>query len=171
MNARHDISYNENIDFNQDEYDDYAKLVVACDKVAKTTYLSDVKTEAPTMLKKMRGLLHPKIKSEVDYKEAAKDVSNILSMLRMKTAAGKRAFIPDTEDCDLCYNAVKILCHATVEAGLIPDESCKEFGEKTGSHVYNELHEIIGERDKNCLPFVNMCLCTWLEPLHDDADI
>ena len=29
---------------------------------------------------------------------------------------------------------------------------------------------MIGERDKNCLPFVNMCLFTWLEHLWEDPD-
>ena len=44
-----------------------------------------------------------------------------------------------------------------------------EFG-KIGIQVYNDLVEIIGERDKNCFPFVNMCLRTWMEHHSDDAD-
>ena len=40
-----------------------------------------------------------------------------------------------------------------------------------GIHIYNDLIEIIGKRDKNCFQFVKMCLHTWMEHLRDDADI
>ena len=88
----------------------------------------------------------------------------------MNAAAGKRAFIPDIEDRDLCYNAVKIFSLAAQEALLIPDEFCQEFGD-VGIDIYNDLIEIIGEQDKNCLLFVNMCLRTWLNHLIVDTDL
>ena len=52
----------------------------------------------------------------------------------------------------------------------IPEEFCKEFG-RVGIPVYNDLIGIIGERDKNCLPFVNMCLRTWKDRLSVDPDV
>ena len=61
--------------------------------------------------------------------------------------------------------------HAASEAKLVLEEFQKEFGENTGIGLYNELHELIGERDKNCLPFVNMCLRTWLVRLRDNPDV
>ena len=96
--------------------------------MAHSTASSDVKAEGPSMIKKMRGLLHPSVKSEVDYEEAAKDISNVLFMWEMSAAAGKRAFIPDMQDCDLCYDAIKIFSLAAQEAQLIPEEFCQEFG-------------------------------------------
>jgi len=88
------------------------------------------------MIAKMWGLLDPLVKFEVDYDEAIKDVSNVAFMWRMNAAAGKRAFIPDIEDRNLCYNAVTIFSHATEELKQIPEEFCREFG-KIGIQVYN----------------------------------
>lgn len=116
------------------------------------------------MITKMRGVLDPSLKYEVDYEEAVKDVSNALFMWRMEAAAGKRAFIPDIADRDLCFAAVKIFSHALEEAKVIPEEFCEEFG-RFGIPVYNDLVGIIGERDKNCIPFVNMCLRSWMQSL------
>ena len=76
----------------------------------------------------------------------------------------------DIDDCDECYAAVKISSHAADEAQSIPGELCEEFG-PMGIHIYDDLIEIIGERDEDCLPFVNVCLRTWMEHLRDDADI
>ena len=46
------------------------------------------------MIAKMRGLLDPLVKLEVDYDEAIKDVSNVAFMWRMNAAAGKKGFYP-----------------------------------------------------------------------------
>ena len=56
------------------------------------------------------------------------------------------------------------------EAELIPHKFCKAFG-KSGIPVYNDLRGVLGDRDKNCIPFMNMCLRTWLERLIIDPDI
>ena len=164
------ISYSKDNDINEDAFEEYLSLVNDCTKVAKSTTSADVMAESPSMIKKIRGLLHQSVKPEVDYEEATKDVANVLFMWKMNAAAGKRAFIPDIEDRDLCYNAVKIFSLNAQEALLIPDEFCQEFGD-VGIDIYNDLIEIIGEQDKNCLPFVNMCLRTWLNHLIVDTDL
>ena len=38
-------------------------------------------------------------------------------------------------------------------------------------NLYNELIGIIGEQDKKCLPFVNMCLRVWMNKVADDVDL
>ena len=63
-----------------------------------------------------------------------------------------------------------IFSHADEKTKVIPKEFCKEFG-NMGISIFNDLVGMIGERDRNCLPFVNMCLCTWLEHLKDDPDL
>ena len=68
--------YNNN-QFNQEAHDNYARIARQCTDIAESPLSSDVWLECPRMIRKMRGLLHPKHKAEVDYKEAAKDVSNI----------------------------------------------------------------------------------------------
>ena len=168
--ARPKGNLNEDSHFNSEKYDEYVELVLQCTQTFECSESSDVTTEGPSMIKKMRGLLDPSVKFEVDYEEAVKDVSNVLFMWKMDAAAGKRAFIPDMDDRDLCYAAVKIFSHAAEEAKLIPEEFCKEFG-RVGIPVYNDLIGIIGERDKNCLPFVNMCLRTWKDRLSVDPDV
>ena len=40
-----------------------------------------------------------------------------------------------------------------------------------GYWIYKSLIENIGEREKRCLPFVNMCLCVWMVMLVDDMDL
>ena len=82
----------------------------------------------------------------------------------------KRAFIPNIDDRDECYAALKIFSCAADEAKQIPEEFCECFGKHTGVRIYNELVGMIGEREKNCLPFINMCLRSWLTKLKDDAD-
>ena len=67
------ISYNEDYCVDEDAFDDYLRLVNECTIVAHSTASPDVKAEGPSMINKMRGLLHPSVKSEVDYEEAAKD--------------------------------------------------------------------------------------------------
>ena len=84
------------------------------------------------MIRKMRGLLHPSMKSEVDYVEAAKDGSNILVQWSHGYAAGAMAFIPDLSDHDLCYAALKILSCAAEEAKRIPKEFVGLFDEDDG---------------------------------------
>ena len=42
---------------------------------------------------------------------------------------------------------------------------------KTCIHLYNDFMEITGERDKNCPPFVNTCLRTWMERFSVNIDI
>ena len=93
-----------------------------------------VVTEGPSMISKMRGLLTPSIKCEVDYEEASKNVCNVLIHWQKGETVGKRAFIPDVKDCDDCYAILKIFSHATEEAKLITGKLCKKIG-KIGIHV------------------------------------
>ena len=37
--------------------------------------------------------------------------------------------------------------------------------------MYNALVELIGEQEKKCLPFVNMCLRAWMKRLSEDVDL
>ena len=168
--ARPKNSLSEDISFNQESFDQYTDIVLQCTQIYESTASSAVKAEGPSIISKMRGFISPSVKCEVDYEEALKDVCNVFVRWQKGEAAGKRAFIPDINDRDECYNALKIFSHAAEEAKLIPGEFCKEFG-KVGIHIYNDLINIIGERDKNCLPFVNMCLRTWMEHLSDEPDI
>ena len=122
------------------------------------------------MLVKMKDLLDPLVKDEVDYEEAVENVSNVWKGWMSCEAAGKRAFIPTVSDHDECRVALKIFFHAVEEEKLIPYEFCNKFG-KEGLRVSNELVSMIGDRDKKCLPFLNMCLCTWIEHLREDPDL
>ena len=82
----------------------------------------------------------------------------------------KRTFVPNIEDRGECYGALKIFSCAADEAKEIPEDFCACFG-KLDVHIYNQLLGMVGERDRNCLPFVNMCLRTWMEKLNDNADL
>ena len=95
---------NEDIYFNEAKFDEYLNVVKLCTTTYESSESSDVLAEGPSMIAKMRGLLDPKVKYEVDYDEAIRDVSNVAFMWRMNAAAGKCAFIPDIEDRNLCYN-------------------------------------------------------------------
>ena len=154
--------------FNQDAFDEYLDLVLRCTETAKESTSSDVKAEASSMITKMRGLLHPSVKDEVDYAEATKDSSNILTHWMKGEAAGTRAFIPDINYRDQCYAALKIFSCASEEAKKIPFEFAEAFGEDDGIDLYNQLIGMIGEREKQCLPLVNMCLRAWMDRLAND---
>jgi hypothetical protein len=65
-------------------------------------------------------------------------------------------------DRDECYVALQIFSHAADTTKLVLEEFCKGFCDM-GILVYNDLVGMFGEREKSCLPFVNMCLCTWIE--------
>ena len=168
--SHHDGSYDEDIGYDQVAFDKYAQLVLQCSEIAKTTTSSDVKLETPSMISKMRGLLDPKVKAEVDYEEAAKDASNVWLQWSQGEAAGKRAFIPTIENRRECFAALMIFSHAANEAKVIPKEFTNAFGDM-GISIYNDLVGMIGERDRNCLPYVNMCLRSWLEHLKEDPDL
>ena len=62
--------------------DEYTDIVLRCDKLAKSSICPAVQIEYPSMMKKMRGLLDPKLRSEVDFTEAAKDCSNVFTSWR-----------------------------------------------------------------------------------------
>ena len=156
--------------FDQKAFDEYLKAVNDCTKAAKDSPSADVKLEARTMIPKMRGLLDPSMKSEVDYAEATKDGSNILTKWQSGEAAGTRAFIPNLQFRDECYAALKIFSCAEEEAKQIPLEYVGMFGEDDGIGMYNQLVEIIGEQDKKCLPLVNMCLRAWLDRISNNED-
>ena len=85
--ARPEGSFKESNGFDEAAFDEYATLVLECTQVAEATESVDVKQEGPSMIKKMRGLLHPSVKSEVDYEEAVKDVSNVRLMWTMNAPA------------------------------------------------------------------------------------
>ena len=72
------------------------------------------------MISKMRGLLTPSIKCEVDYEKASKDVCNMLMHWQNGEAAGKMAFVPDVKDHDDYYATLKFFSYATEEEQLIP---------------------------------------------------
>ena len=67
---------NEEIFFNEENFEKYLNLVKLCTDAFETSESSDVLAEGPSMIAKMRGLLDPLVKFEVDYNEAIKDVSN-----------------------------------------------------------------------------------------------
>ena len=169
--ARPKGSLMEDDPFNQEAFDEYLDLVNKCTQKAKQSTSADVKAEASSMIRKMRGLLHPSVKSEVDYAEATKDTSNILVQWSHGYAAGAKAFIPDLGDRDLCYAALKILSCAAEEAKQIPEEFVGLFDEDDGVGIYNELVGLIGEEEKHCLPLVNLCLRAWMRMLSEDLDL
>ena len=100
------------------------------------------------MIPKMRKLLSPAAKSEVDFREAAKDASNILSKLSNDDVTCTRVFIPGLQFRDNCYAALKIFARAQEEAKQIPIEHIKMIGEDDGIGMYDQLLDIIGEQDK-----------------------
>jgi len=156
--------------FNQEAFDEYSDLVLKCTNAAAKSSSADVKLESRSMIPKMRGLLDPSVKDEVDYAEATKDTNNILAQWEQDKAAGTRAFIPDLQFRDECYAALKIFSCAEEESKLIPMEYIEMFGEDDGIGMYNQLVEIIGEQDKKCLPLINMCLRAWMNRLSEDED-
>ena len=83
--------------FDEQAYKEYEHLVIECTNVARESTSDDVKLESKSMIPKMRKLLNPRIKAEVDYIEAARDGSNILVEWAQGRAAGTRAFIPDPD--------------------------------------------------------------------------
>ena len=97
-------------------------------------------------------------------------MSNIWLQWLQGKAAGKRAFIPTIEDRDECYAALQIFSHAADKAKLITEEFCKEFGD-ISICIYNDLVGMIGEREKKCPPFVNMCIHTWIDHLRKYPDL
>ena len=87
------------------------------------------------------------------------------------TLPAARAFIPDLKDRDECYADLEIYSCAGKEAKQIPQEYIEYYGEDDSIRIYNELIGMIGEREKKCLPFVNMCLRAWMEMLSNDLDL
>ena len=156
--------------FDEQAFDDYCKLVRECTNLGKNSSNPDVRAEARSMIPKMRGLLKPTSKDEVDFAEATKDCSNIFMWWVDNQPAGNRAFIPDDTDREVCFSALKIYFCAAEEAKHIPIEYCQMFGGE-GTDMYNEMLCLIGEREKKCLPFVNMCLRAWMNRLSDDVDL
>ena len=105
---------------NDADFDEYLGQVLACQKIADESRSPNVLDESKSMITKMRGLLTPQLRDEVDYKEATKDCSNIAVMWLKNEAAGTRAFIPDVNDRDQCYAALKIYSCALEESNIIP---------------------------------------------------
>ena len=116
----------------------YQKIVLECSRLAETTSSPDVKAEGPGMIKKMRALLDPKLRSEIDFEEATQGCSNIFAEWSKGNCAGARAFIPGIVDRDRCIAALKIHACAVEEAKSIPAEYCEMFGED-GYWMYNQL--------------------------------
>ena len=142
---------------NDADFDEYLGQVLACQKIADKSRSPNVLDESKIMLTKMRGLLTLQLRDEVDYKEAKKDCRNITVMWLKNEAAGTRAFIPDVNDRDQCYTALKIYLCALEESNLIPTEFMEVRGED-GYWVYTTMLDNIGSRESASLPFVNMCL-------------
>ena len=70
----------------------------------------------------MCGLLVHGVRAEVDFEEAAIEVTNIFNKWSKSEHAGTRAFIPHTKDRNECYVALRIHVCALEEARLIPIE-------------------------------------------------
>ena len=121
------------------------------------------------MITKMNGLLDPKMRREVDHAKASKDCSNVLIQWTNNVAAGIRAFIPDVDDQDVCYVALRISTCDVEEVKAIPGEYEEHFG-KDNNCMYNQLIANSGEREKTCLPFVDMCLREWMDSFSEDMD-
>jgi hypothetical protein len=156
--------------FDPAAYEEYTKLVILCTRAADATTSQAVKNESSSILSKMRSVLDPKVRDEVDFVEASKDGSVILKQWVEGQAVGRKAFIPDLTDRDECFAAVRILSCAGEERKIIVNEFVDAFSEE-GIPIYNELLNNIGERDKQCMPFVNMCLRAWMNRLSEDLDL
>ena len=152
------------------EHDEYLRVVSLCTEAANSSSSLDVLAEAKSMIPKMRKLLDPKLRDEVDFSEATKDCSNIHRKWLNNQAAGRRAFIPDDNDRDECYSALRIYSCALEESKLIPLEYEDMWGEE-GYWIYKTMLDNIGERDKRSLPFVNMCLRSWMRRLAEDGNL
>ena len=168
--SRPTTSLREETILNDDHLKEYERLVRMCGETAADTSSPGVKKEAPSMLRKMRHLLDPHVRMEVDFEEASKDLSNLLAFWVAGDPAGTRAFIPDTRYRDDIYSALKIFSCAEQEAKQIQIEYIEHFGDD-GNHMHHLLCELIGERDKRCLPYVNMCLRAWLPKLVEDLEL
>ena len=86
------------------------------------------------------------------------------------TQQGNGHSSPVITDRNECYAALKIFSCAAEEAAQIPEEFYEYFGEED-IYIYNELVGMIGKREKNCLPYVNMCLQTWTNRLEINTDL
>ena len=118
----------------------------------------------------MRGLLAPSAKYEVDFDKARQECANILTAWTNGDAVGTRAFIPDIKYRDECMAALAIHSCAEEEARQIPIKYLDYFGE-CGTWMYNALRDNIREREKNCLPFINLCLRIWMQMLIEETDV
>ena len=112
------------------EHDEYLRVVSLCTETAKSSSSQDVLVEAKSMIPKMRKLLDPKHRDEVDFSEAAKDCSTIHCKWLNNEPAGTRAFIPDVDDRGECYSALRIYSCALEESKMIPTEYEDMWGEE-----------------------------------------
>ena len=87
--SKGNINFNETKDFNDENYDEDVALVLQCNQTSFDYESSNVIAEGPSMISKMRGLINPAVKFEVDYEETVEDISNVLFMWRMNSATGK----------------------------------------------------------------------------------
>ena len=113
---------------NDADFDEYLVQVLACQNIVEESRSPDALDESKSMLTKMRGLLTPQLRDEVDCKVATKDYSNIAFMWLTNEAAGTRAFIPDVNDRHQCYAALKIYSCALEESNIIPIEFAEVWG-------------------------------------------
>ena len=169
--ARSKSNLDESLSFDSEAFDEYVQLVVRCSNRAKASKSADVRLEFTTMIPKMQKLTNLQVKEEVDYVEANRDVSNILTRWMNGDAAGTRAFIPDLKHRDDCYAALKIFSCAEEESKKIRLEYLSLFGRDEGVDIYNKLLDVIGEQDKGCLPLVNRCLRVYIDKLTEDMDL
>jgi len=70
----------------------------------------------------------------------------------------------------MCVSALKLYSCVDQDAVKIPKEFNESFGYE-GIHMYNELVDLIGKREKKCLPFVHMCLRVWMRQLVGKPDL
>ncbi len=167
--SRPQRSLKEDTIFDADKFDEYLKAVKKCSELGTKSSNKDVRDEAESMIPKMQRLMDADVKYEVDFGEAVQDLSNIYLWWMDDQPAGTRAFIPDLRDREICLAALQIYSCAAEEAKQIPKEYCEEFGYE-GLDMYNEMVSMIGEQEKRCLPFVNMCLRAWMKRLSEDVD-
>ena len=95
------------------------------------------------MIPKRLGLLASVATSEVDFREATKDASNILVKWLHEDYACTRAFIFDLQFRDDCSAALKIFSCAQEKAKQIPIEYIEMFGKDgTGQNMSSSREHV-----------------------------
>lgn len=124
--------------YNHDHFNKYLCFVNECESAAQKSNAEAIQAEAADIVRKLRGLLDPSIRSEVDYEEACEDFSPILVSWKADNPIGRRAFIPTEQDKCMAVNALRIINCAAEERIQILQECIDKFGDE-GVDIFNEL--------------------------------